>query len=204
MDNISQHRLLIANRGEIAVRIIKTANRLQIPTVSIYCQPDADAAHVLLADEAIAINPNDTDPSSNARGYMDGDAIVQIAKDVGATLLHPGYGFLSENADFAQSVLKAGITWLGPSPEVVHKMGLKDQARAIAKGAQVPVVPGSNLLGSEEEALKEAKEVGYPVMLKAAGGGGGMGLVICNDERELKAKFNSTKERAKVWRMLIL
>src|ERR1700761_2628937 len=111
----SQHKLIVANRGEIAVRIIKTAKRLGLPTVSVFTQPDSDASHVLLADESIPIHPEESDPAVNARGYMDGEAIVQIAKKCNATLLHPGYGFLSENADFARAVLEAGITWLGPS-----------------------------------------------------------------------------------------
>lgn len=194
----AQHKLLIANRGEIAVRILRTAKRLKIPTVAVYTRSDATSRHVLLADEAVALKPEDPDPVSNSRGYLDAEAIVAICKERRVTLVHPGYGFLSENAHFARLLADAGITFLGPRPEAIQAMGLKHEARELAKEVDVPLIPGSEgLLNDAEEAARIATEIGFPVMLKSTAGGGGMGLVVCNNVDELRTKFSTTQERAK-------
>ena len=134
------HKLLVANRGEIAVRILRTAKQLGLRTVSIYTQSDATAPHVILADEAVALRDDDPDPLNNSRGYLDADLIADICEKHSVTLVHPGYGFLSENADFARLIEKKGITWLGPRSETIEAMGLKHTARTIAVEAGVPVV----------------------------------------------------------------
>ncbi|KAI0820844.1 urea carboxylase [Trametes gibbosa] len=193
----ASHKLLVANRGEIAVRIIRTAHRLGIPTIAVYTRSDATAPHVVLANEAVPLRPDNEDPVSNARGYLDADAILTICKQRGVTLVHPGYGFLSENARFAQLVVDAGITWLGPQPATIESMGLKHRARELAVEVAVPLVPGSeSLLRDVEEAVGLANEVGYPVMLKSTAGGGGMGLVLCTNTEDLRGKFASTQARA--------
>ncbi|KAH9896131.1 urea carboxylase [Cubamyces lactineus] len=194
----SRHKLLVANRGEIAVRVLRTARRLRIRTVAVYTRSDATAPHVVLADEAVALRPEDDDPVSNARGYLDADAIVTICKERGVTLVHPGYGFLSENAHFAQMVVDAGIAWLGPRPDTIEAMGLKHRARELAVEVDVPLVPGSkSLLRDVEDAVDLANGIGYPVMLKSTAGGGGMGLVVCHSAEELRVRFASTQARAK-------
>ncbi|OSD02241.1 urea carboxylase [Trametes coccinea BRFM310] len=191
------HKLLVANRGEIAVRILRTARRLGIPTVAIYTRSDATARHAVLADEAAALRPDDEDPVSNARGYLDADAILAICRERSVTLLHPGYGFLSENAHFAQRVVDAGITWLGPRPDTIEAMGLKHRARELAMEVEVPLVPGSkDLLRDVDEAVLLANQVGYPIMLKSTAGGGGMGLVVCHCADDLRVKFTSVQSRA--------
>ncbi|KZT03045.1 urea carboxylase [Laetiporus sulphureus 93-53] len=192
-----RRKLLIANRGEIAVRILRTAKRLNIPTVAIYTRADATSPHVSLADEAVALHPDDTDPLSNSRGYLDPEAIVAICKKCSVTLVHPGYGFLSENAHFAGLLREEGITFLGPRPETIQAMGLKHEARMLAKEADVPLVPGSQgLVDDVEVAVTVAKGIGFPVMLKSTAGGGGMGLVVCRDVEELRSRFHATQERA--------
>lgn len=195
----SHHKLLIANRGEIALRIINTAKRLRISTVAVYTRTDATSPHVLEADEAVALRDDDLEPSSNALGYLDIAALVEICRAKQVTLVHPGYGFLSESADFARVLRDAGITLLGPSVEVIRDMGLKHRARMLAVEADVPVVPGSDgLVRSEEEAIDAANRIDYPVMLKSTAGGGGMGLVVCADSNELISSFVGTQARAKV------
>ncbi|EPQ53370.1 hypothetical protein GLOTRDRAFT_117321 [Gloeophyllum trabeum ATCC 11539] len=196
----SKHKLLVANRGEIAVRVLRTAARLGLRTVSIYTPSDALAPHVSLASEAYPIASPEPPhaPLPDAQGYLSAAAIVAIVKATGATLVHPGYGFLSENTDFARMVKEAGATFLGPQAEVVEMMGLKHEARRKALEAGVPVVPGTEgLVGSLAEALEVAKDkVGYPVMLKSTAGGGGMGIVVCADEKELRDRFEGTRARA--------
>ncbi|KAM5536440.1 hypothetical protein V8D89_009876 [Ganoderma adspersum] len=193
----AHHKLLIANRGEVAVRILRTAKRLGICTIAVYTRSDATAPHVVLGDEAAALRPDDVDPISNARGYLDADAIVAICKERGATLMHPGYGFLSEDARFAQKVTDAGVTWLGPRPETIEAMGLKHRARDLAREVDVPLVPGSRgLLQDVDGAVAFAEEIGFPVMLKCTAGGGGMGLVVCGSADELRDKFPSIQARA--------
>ncbi|THH06190.1 hypothetical protein EW145_g4258 [Phellinidium pouzarii] len=204
---LREHKLLIANRGEIAVRIIRTARRLGLHSVAIYTQVDATAPHVILADEAVLLlSPDNSDVDStsgmdvaaNAKMYLDAKAIVRICIARGVTLVHPGYGFLSENTEFSQLLAERDITLLGPSPQAIKDMGLKHRARALASEAGVPVVPGSSgLLTSVEEAEHVVADIGFPVMLKATAGGGGMGLVVCRDMQELKAKIPATQQRAK-------
>ena len=202
--SFQQQKLLVANRGEIAVRVLRTAKRLHIPTVAVYTRSDATSPHVLLADEAVALRPDDADPVSNSRGYLDAEAIVDICKERGVTLVHPGYGFLSENTHFATILRDAGVTFLGPRPETIQAMGLKHEAKALAVEVEVPLVPGSDgLLESEEEAVEVADKIGYPVMLKSTAGGGGMGLVICRSADELRVRLHSTRERATVSYSLI-
>ncbi|KAI0046085.1 urea carboxylase [Auriscalpium vulgare] len=194
-----KHKLFVANRGEIAVRIIRTAQRLGLHTIAVYTASDAVSPHVALADEAVEIA--DASGGESARPHLSVETQVAAAQARGATLVHPGYGFLSESADFARAVRDAGMAFVGPSAEVIRRMGLKHEARAVARRAGVPVVPGSEnydgLVEDAEQAVVEAERIGWPVMVKATAGGGGMGLVVCNDERELRHKFGPTKERAK-------
>jgi 3-methylcrotonyl-CoA carboxylase alpha subunit len=161
--------LLIANRGEIACRVIRTARALGIRTVAVYSDADAKALHVRQADEAVHIGP-----SPARESYLVGDKIIAAAKATGAEAIHPGYGFLSENADFAQAVIDAGLIWVGPKPASIRAMGLKDAAKERMIAAGVPVTPG--YLGEDQrpEHLKaEADTIGYPVRIKAVAGGGG-------------------------------
>lgn len=197
--SFSNEKLLVANRGEIAVRILRTAKRLGLKTVAVYTKSDATAPHVLLADETIALHPDDTDLLANSRGYLDADAIVDVCRTLGVTLVHPGYGFLAENASFASALAGVGVTWLGPEPGIIHAMGLKHEARSLAIRANVPVVPGSDgLVTDAATAVKVASDVGFPIMLKSTAGGGGMGLVVCANDKEVEEKFPVTQQRAKV------
>ncbi|KZV63052.1 urea carboxylase [Peniophora sp. CONT] len=191
---MDRHRLLIANRGEIAVRIIRTAQRLGLHTIAIYTPSDALSPHVSLATESVElpVSPG----QSEAGPYLDVDGIVAVALAQRATLVHPGYGFLSENAAFARAVRDAGIGFLGPSTGVISAMGLKHEARDIAVKAGVPVIPGE-LAGNVEQAVTIAERLGYPVLIKASAGGGGMGMVVCNSQDELVASFDGTRARAK-------
>ncbi|KAH9837510.1 putative urea carboxylase [Teratosphaeria destructans] len=182
--------LLIANRGEIAVRIIRTAKQLNIRTISIYTSADAASLHVSQADEAVLL------PGANATAYTDGDAIIEIAKERKADAIIPGYGFLSENAAFARAVSEAGLAWCGPSAEAIEAFGVKHVARGLAEKAGVPIVPGTKgLVESEEDAVKESESIGFPVMLKATGGGGGMGLVVCHSAEEVRHGFRTVRSR---------
>ncbi|RZM31630.1 MAG: methylcrotonoyl-CoA carboxylase, partial [Sphingomonas sp.] len=164
--------LLIANRGEIACRIIRTARHMGVRTIAVYSDADAEALHVREADEAVHIGP-----SPARESYLVGDKIIAAARQTGAEAIHPGYGFLSENADFAQSVIDAGLIWVGPNPDSIRAMGLKDAAKARMIEAGVPVTPG--YLGedqSPERLRAEADAIGYPVLIKAVAGGGGKGM----------------------------
>ncbi|KAL3492871.1 allophanate hydrolase subunit 2-domain-containing protein [Aspergillus germanicus] len=182
--------LLIANRGEIAVRILKTAKTLNIRTIAVYTEPDAASTHVHLADEAILLT------GSPSKAYIDGDQIIEIAKQKHVDAIIPGYGFLSENSDFARAVASAGMAFAGPSPESIEAFGLKHTARELATKAGVPIVPGSQgLVTSEEEAVTIAQSLGFPVMLKATAGGGGMGLCTCNTEKEVRDSFQTVQSR---------
>ncbi|MGY5013720.1 5-oxoprolinase/urea amidolyase family protein [Streptomyces sp. 900105755] len=173
-------KLLIANRGEIAVRIIRTARELGLRTVAVYSDPDRSAPHVRLADEAVRLGPAPAKES-----YLDADLVLKAAKDTGAGAVHPGYGFLSEDADFARRCTEAGIVFVGPTPEQLELFGAKHTARAAAQAAGVPLAPGTGLLHDLPEALREASAIGYPVMLKATGGGGGIGMSACRSADEL-------------------
>ncbi|KAJ4367202.1 hypothetical protein N0V83_007732 [Neocucurbitaria cava] len=174
------------------VRLCRTAKKLNIRTVAIYSEADAASQHVRDADEAVLL------PGSNATAYTDEEAILQIAKEKGANAIIPGYGFLSENARFARLVTDAGIAWVGPSPESIEAFGIKHTARELAEEASVPIVPGTKgLVEDEEAAAKEAERIGFPVMLKATGGGGGMGLITCNVVEEVRDGFRMVQSRGK-------
>ncbi|MGQ0618117.1 MAG: ATP-binding protein [Acidimicrobiia bacterium] len=178
-------RLLVANRGEIAVRVIRAARDLGIETVAVHSTADAGAAHVRMADSAIEIGKP---PAS--KSYLVVDAILAAAADAGADAVHPGYGFLAERADFAQACGDAGLTFVGPDPDVIARMGDKAAARHAAVEAGVPTVPGSpGPVADADGAAAAADAVGYPVMLKAAAGGGGRGIRVVHDEAELRAQF---------------
>jgi acetyl-CoA carboxylase biotin carboxylase subunit len=178
-------RLLVANRGEIAVRIVRAARDLGIETVAVHSEADAGAAHVRLADAALPIGP-----SPAGKSYLRAEAIVEAAREAGADAVHPGYGFLSERAEFARACQGAGLTFVGPDPDTIDCMGDKVAARAVAAKAGVPTVPGSDgPVASVDEAAGLAADLGYPVMLKAAGGGGGRGIRVVADETELRRDF---------------
>lgn len=185
-------KILIANRGEIAVRIIRACKELGIQTVAVYSEADAEALHVELADEAYCIGPA---PSSES--YLNITNIMSIATATGVDAIHPGYGFLAENADFAEICKACNITFIGPSPEAIQKMGMKDVARQTMKEAGVPIVPGSDgILENVEEAVKVAEEIGYPVIIKATAGGGGRGIRVAYNEEELRTGFKITQKEA--------
>ncbi len=184
--------LLIANRGEIACRIIHTARRLGIRTVAVYSDADAKALHVRQADEAVHIGP-----SPARESYLVGERIIAAAKDTGAEAIHPGYGFLSENADFAQAVIDAGLIWVGPKPASIRAMGLKDAAKKLMQEAGVPTTPG--YLGedqSPDHLQKEADAIGYPVLIKAVAGGGGKGMRRVESSGEFQDALTSCKREA--------
>ncbi|GAA1027704.1 MULTISPECIES: acetyl-CoA carboxylase biotin carboxylase subunit [Amycolatopsis] len=178
-------RLLIANRGEIAVRIIRAANDLGIETVAVVSEADRSATHALLADQVVPIGP-----APATKSYLVADAILAAAKESGADAVHPGYGFLSERASFAAAVADAGLTFVGPDASVIEQMGDKVRARQVAQAAGVPTVPGTpGGVSDVAEAVAAADEIGYPIMLKAAAGGGGRGIRVVADEAELKVAF---------------
>ena len=185
-------RVLIANRGEIALRVLRACREMGIETVAVYSQPDAEALHVQLADQAVCIGP-----AKAAESYLNQDALLTVAKATGCDALHPGYGFLSENADFADRCTEAGIKFIGPSGDTIRKAGSKSAARDLMKAAGVPVTPGSDgPVSSVQEALEAAQIVGYPVLLKASAGGGGRGIRRCNGPEDLPAAFAEAKAEA--------
>jgi 3-methylcrotonyl-CoA carboxylase alpha subunit len=186
-------KILIANRGEIACRVIKTARRLGIASVAVYSDADAKALHARMADEAVAIGG-----TTAAESYLKGDLIIEAAKKTGAEAIHPGYGFLSENAEFAEACAKAGIVFIGPSPEAIRAMGLKDRAKEIMAKAGVPVVPGYLGDRQDEASLKkEAGAIGYPVLIKAVAGGGGKGMRLVEKAGDFAEALQSCKREAK-------
>ena len=186
-------KILIANRGEIACRVIRACREMNIATVAVYSDADAEALHVRMADEAYNIGP----PPSN-ESYLRGEKIIEVAKRAGAEAIHPGYGFLSENAGFVRQVADAGIVFIGPPPEAMESMGGKMSARKIAIDAGVPVVPGTTEpLSSFEEARATAASFGYPVMLKASAGGGGKGMRLVGDDSELRSALDAAQSEAK-------
>jgi acetyl-CoA carboxylase biotin carboxylase subunit len=185
-------RLLVANRGEIAVRIIRAARDLGISTVAVHSSADVDALHVRLADAAVEIGP----PQAT-KSYLVVDAILGAAKETGADAVHPGYGFLSESAGFAAAVVDAGLTFVGPQAAVIQRMGDKVVARQVAAAAGVPTVPGTAAAVEDlQAALAAAEEIGYPVMLKAAAGGGGRGIRVVEDEAGLRVAFGQASREA--------
>ncbi len=186
------HKLLVANRGEIAVRILRTARDMGIATVAVYSDADSQSLFVKFADEAIALGGN-----LPAESYLDSDKILDAAKRCGADAIHPGYGFLSENSAFAKACADAGINFIGPSAEVIRKLGSKSEAKEIAKKAGVPVVPGYNGVDQSIGRFKyEAEEIGYPILLKASAGGGGKGMRIVQDSVGLQEAFEAAKREA--------
>jgi acetyl-CoA carboxylase biotin carboxylase subunit len=179
--------LLVANRGEIARRIVRTASRLGIRTVVVYASPDADLPFVAEAGQAVPIGKPGTPP---AQAYRDVDALLAAAKATGVRAVHPGYGFLSENAEFARAVAAQGLTWVGPGPDAIAAMGDKINARNLMAAAGVPVAPGTpEPVPDGAAALAAAREIGYPVMVKAAAGGGGMGMAVVADEAALSREY---------------
>ena len=185
-------RLLVANRGEIALRVVRAARDLGIETVAVYSEADANSPHVRLADTAVAIGK-----SQVGKSYLRGEAVVEAAVEAGADAVHPGYGFLSERADFARACEAAGLTFVGPDPDTIDTMGDKVAARTTAAKAGVPTVPGSDgAVGNADEALVVAESLGYPVMLKAAGGGGGRGIRVVGDEPALRREFKMASGEA--------
>jgi acetyl-CoA carboxylase, biotin carboxylase subunit len=185
-------KVLIANRGEIAVRVIRTCKALGITTIGVYSEADADAPHVKIADEAYLIGG-----SRVAESYLNINKILEVAQASGAVAIHPGYGLLSENAEFARRCEDAGLIFIGPSPNVISKMGSKIESRKVMEEAGVPVVPGITYpLSDAEEAVEVADSIGYPVMLKASAGGGGIGMQVVQNGDEIRKAFAGNQKRA--------
>jgi acetyl-CoA carboxylase biotin carboxylase subunit len=184
--------VLVANRGEIARRVIRTARRMGIRTIAVYSDADADLPYVAEADEAVHIGT-----AQPASSYLNAAVIIDAARKTSAASVHPGYGFLAENAEFARQVVAAGLTWIGPAPEAIEQMGDKIQACNLMEAAGVPVSPGSREpVLDADAAVAEAERIGYPVMVKAAGGGGGIGMGAAADEAALRAAFETARSRA--------
>ncbi len=185
-------KLLIANRGEIAVRIIRACHEMGIETVSVYSEADKDSLHVRLADEAYCIGP-----TASTKSYLNFTNIMSVATLTNVDAIHPGYGFLAENADFAEICNECNITFVGPSPQAISKMGTKDVARETMKQAGVPIVPGSNgIINSIDEAVVIAEEITYPVIIKATAGGGGKGIRVARNKEELIKGVSITQQEA--------
>ena len=186
-------RVLSANRGEIALRVLRACRELDIETVAVYSEADAEALHVQLATQAVCIGP-----AKAADSYLNQDALLTVAQATGCDGVHPGYGFLSENADFADACARAGLTFIGPSGDTIRKAGSKSAARDIMRAAGVPVTPGSDgPVASVEAALAAAEAVGYPVLLKASAGGGGRGIRRCDSAAALPSAYTEAKAEAK-------
>ncbi len=185
-------KVLVANRGEIAIRVMRSCREMGITSVAVFSEADRAAMHVRYADEAYFIGPS---PSSES--YLVVDKIIDAAKQSGVDAIHPGYGFLSENADFAERCKKEGIIFIGPSSYAIKTMGDKLTARKTMVDAGVPVVPGSDLVTDEKDAVKKAKEIGLPVMVKASAGGGGKGMRLVNKEKDLVSSIRAAKSEAK-------
>ncbi|SES82796.1 acetyl-CoA carboxylase, biotin carboxylase subunit [Oceanobacillus limi] len=185
-------KLLVANRGEIAVRIIRACKELDIETVAVYSEADKESLHVQLADEAYCIGPTLSKDS-----YLNFTNIMSVATLTDVDAIHPGYGFLAENADFAEICKACNVTFVGPSPQSIQKMGIKDVARETMKQANVPIVPGSEgIIESEEQAIEIAEEIGYPVIIKATAGGGGKGIRVARSEEDLIKGIRVTQKEA--------
>src|SRR5580700_5728018 len=184
-------KVLIANRGEIALRILRACRELGIKTVAVHSEVDARALHVRFADEAVCIGP-----AASAKSYLNIPAIISAAEITAADAIHPGYGFLSENAEFARLCGKCKLTFIGPTPEAMRAWGDKVTARENAKRFGLPLLVGSPVLKDAAHALEEAKRIGFPVILKASGGGGGRGMRIVRQESEIPDAFGSAKHEA--------
>jgi acetyl-CoA carboxylase biotin carboxylase subunit len=186
-------KVLIANRGEIALRVIRSCRELGLRTVAVHSEIDADALHTRLADEAICIGPADP-----ARSYLHIPAIIAAAEVTGADAVHPGYGFLSENAEFAETCAQCGLEFVGPLPEQMRQWGDKVSARALAKSLGLPTIEGTQLVEDVEDAIQKAESLGFPVILKASGGGGGRGMHILQSKEELRAIFETARAESRV------
>lgn len=186
-------RVLIANRSEIAVRIIRACKEMGIETVAVYSQADKEALHVQMADQAVCIGA-----SLASESYLNMNNLIQAACLTGCDAIHPGFGFLSENSRFARLVQECGLTWIGPRPEVIEQLGNKTEARKMMAAKGVPIIPGmSKALSSEQEGLSVADEIGYPIILKASNGGGGKGMRVVRSETEFQDAYYQTKSEAK-------
>ena len=185
-------KILVANRGEIALRIMRTCREMGVRTAAVYSDADRTAPHVLMADEAYHIgNP----PASES--YLCGDKIIEVALACGADSIHPGYGFLAENAGFAQAVMDAGLIWIGPPPHAIRVMGDKVMAREIVAKAGIPLIPGSPKGLSDVDLITTASEIGYPILVKAAAGGGGKGMRIVQESEELPNALKTARSESK-------
>ena len=184
-------KVLVANRGAIACRIMRSLKQMGVLSVAVYSEADKHALHVMQADEAICIGP-----APAAESYLNQSRLLQAAKQCGAEAIHPGYGFLSENAHFAEACASAGIVFIGPTPQQMRDFGLKHTARTLAQQAKVPMLPGSGLLRDLPHGIEEASRVGYPLMLKSTAGGGGIGMQLCRDDSELSVAFHSVERLA--------
>ena len=184
--------ILVANRGEIARRVIRSAQALGVKAVAVHSEADAKALHVREADEAVLLGP-----APAAESYLDGVKVIEAARQTGAQAIHPGYGFLAENASFARAVHDAGLVWIGPSPEAIDAMGDKINARNLMEQAGVPVAGGTREpVADVDEAVRLAASIGYPLMVKASAGGGGIGMGLAEDEAALRAAFETARTRA--------
>jgi acetyl-CoA carboxylase biotin carboxylase subunit len=185
-------KVLIANRGEIAVRIIAACRELGVATVAVHSEADRDCLHCRLADQSVCIGP-----ASSEGSYLNVSSVMAAAEITGAEAIHPGYGFLAENAHFAEVISECGLTFIGPTADAIRLMGDKAQARRSVAAAEVPVVPGSEqALASRDEALDLARVIGYPVILKASAGGGGRGMRLATRDEELRAAFDTARSEA--------
>ena len=187
-------KVLIANRGEIALRIIRACRELGIQTVAVYSEADRDALHVRFADEDVCIGP-----PSPTQSYLDAKSIIAAAEVTGADAIHPGYGFLAENAEFAEICQSCGINFIGPTPDMIRKMGDKGVAKQVMKDAGIPVIPGSDgIVTSVDEARSIAARIGYPVLIKAVAGGGGRGMRMVHKEEDLEKAFQMARSEAEI------
>ena len=184
-------KVLIANRGAIARRVIRTLRRMGVASVAVYSDADRHSLHVADADEAVSIG---TAPA--AQSYLNVEAVIEAARRTGAQAIHPGYGFLSENPAFADACEAAGIVFIGPTPQQLRAFGLKHTAREIAARNHVPLLPGTGLLADVTEAIEQAGRIGYPVMLKSSAGGGGIGMRLCQSDAELAESFPAVQRIA--------
>src|SRR4051812_14731598 len=185
-------KVLIANRGEIACRVIRTLDQMGVKSVAVYSEADAASAHVSMAGEAVLLGP-----AAASESYLKGNLIIEAALKTGAQAIFPGYGFLSENPEFAQMCADAGLVFIGPTPEQMRSFGLKHTAREIAGRCGVPMAPGSGLLETPDAAMDAARQIGFPVMLKATAGGGGIGMRLCYAESELADAFAAVQRLGK-------
>ena len=185
------NKVMVANRGEIAIRIIRACKELGLPTVTIYTEHDANALHLVKADQAILVTPGPV------AGYLDFDQIIKVAKWAGADAVHPGYGFGAENWEFAQACADAGLTFIGPPVDAMRRMGDKVAARALLAEAGVPIIPGSPVIEDEAQAREWAGRIGFPMLIKAKGGGGGRGMRLVRDETELLDALQGAQREAR-------